>query len=114
MGFEITEKEFEQVNHSRCLDGKMSDDGKVSDDGKCEFKIGERVAMAKPASNERNELITLGFSLDLEKRMLKTIMWGVPFYVTVAWTFIETRRNKLEECKLSLWRRLLNISWLVV
>ena len=57
------------------------------------------------------ELLTKSFTLDLKKRIVKTVIWSTLLYGTKSWALRKDDiRRLLESCKMWLWRKILNIS----
>ena len=52
----------------------------LTDDGRCSCEIKSRIAMAIAAFNNRKNLYTSKFVLNLRKKLLKCYVWGTALY----------------------------------
>ena len=83
----------------------------MTQDGHCKEDIRSRIAGARNASLNRKELLTKSFSLDLKKRIVKTVIWNALLYGAESWALRRDDIRRLESCKMWLCRRILDISW---
>ena len=68
-----------QITHFNYL-GRL-----MTQDGHCKKDIRWIIARAKNAFPDKKELLTKSFSLDLTKRIVKTIIWSTLLYVAESW-----------------------------
>ena len=73
--------------------------------------IRSRMARTKNAFSNRKELLTKFFSLDLKKRIVKTVIWSTLLYGAESWALRRDDIQRLESSEMWLWRKILNISW---
>jgi len=67
--------------------------------------------MAKNAFNHRKELLRKSLNKDMQKRIIKAIIWSVAFYVAETWTNKEEDIWRLEAFEVWMWRKMEKISW---
>ena len=84
----------------------------VTSDGKCHKDIRKRIAMGKSAFNERSELLRGKLSLQLKKRMVKSLIWSVTLYASETWTLRKEDIKRLEAFEMWIWRRIERINWM--
>ena len=68
----------------------------ILDYGTCTADIKNRIAIEKNAFNKRRELLSKRMSKDLEKKVIKTIVWSVALYESETWIMIMYERDRLE------------------
>src|SRR6476469_6102584 len=81
----VEDQSVEQVSKFRYLGLLISEDGRCLDDVKT------RIGMSKDAFNKRKELLTRSISVDLRKRLIKTLVWPVVLYRCETWTMRKQR-----------------------
>ena len=84
----------------------------VTSDGKCHKDVRKRIAMGKNAFNKRSELLRGKLSLQLKKRMVKSLIWSVTLYASETWTLRKEDIKRLEAFEMWIWRRIERISWM--
>ena len=84
----------------------------VTSDGKCHKDIRKRIAMGKSAFNKRSELLRGKLSLQLKKRMVKSLIWSVTLYASETWTLRKEDIKRLEAFEMWIWRRIERINWM--
>jgi hypothetical protein len=52
----------------------------ITTDARCQKEIKRRIAMSKEAFSKRGELLSGSLSVELKKRMVKTLIWSVALY----------------------------------
>src|SRR6218665_719463 len=67
--------------------------------------------MAKNAFNHRKELLRKSLNKDMQKRIIKAIIWSVAFYVAETWTNKKEDIQRLEAFEMWVWRKMEKISW---
>ena len=72
----------------------------LHEEGRCTQEIKTRIAMAKCTFNSRRELLTKGLSLNLRKRMVKSLVWSVLLYGAETWTLCKEDIKSLEACEM--------------
>ena len=77
-------EQFSQVTHFNYLGGL------ITQDGYCKKDIRLRIAWAKNAFSNREELLTKVFSLDLRERVIKTVIWSTLLYGAKSWSLHTT------------------------
>jgi hypothetical protein len=126
-GMKINIKKTKTMKFSRTEGGKVSDiiDGKkleqvrqfcylgsmLTEDCRCHTDIKRRIAMAKEALTKKGELMRGTLSLDLKKRIIKTLIWSVVLYGSETWTLVKADIKRLEACEMWIWRKIMKISW---
>jgi len=50
-------------------------------------------------------------SIQLEKRIVKNVLWSLTLYATESWTMTQADRKRLEAVEMWIWRRMEKISW---
>ena len=98
-------QQLSQVTHFSYL-GSL-----ITQDRHCKKDIRWRIARAKNAFSNRKELLTKSFTLDLKKRIVKTVIWSTLLYGAESWALRKDDIRRLESCEMWLWRKILNISW---
>jgi hypothetical protein len=58
----------------------------ITNGARCTPEIKARTATAKAAFNNKKILFTIKLRLNLRKKLVKSFMWNVAFYVAQNWT----------------------------
>jgi len=101
----VNGKQVAEVQKFRYLGSWIAADGMCKEEVKC------RIGMAKEAFAKRRELMTKLLSLELKKKLVKTLVWSVLLYCCETWTLRTEERRRLEAFEMWVWRKLLKISW---
>jgi hypothetical protein len=83
----------------------------LTEDCRCHTDIKRRIAMAKEALTKKGELMRGTLSLDLKKRIIKTLIWSVVLYGFETWTLVKADIKRLEACEMWIWSKIMKISW---
>ena len=83
----------------------------ISKDKLCKKDVRSRIARAKNAFSNRKEFLTKFCTLDLNKRIVKIVIWSTLLYGAESWALRKDDIPRLESCEMWLWRKILNISW---
>ena len=67
----VDQKQLENVKCFKCLGNMLTEDGRCT----CETK--SRIAMAKAAFNNKNNLFTSKLDLNLRKRLVRCYVWSI-------------------------------------
>ena len=62
--------------------------------------------MAKDAFNRLQQLLRNSLDRNLQKRLIKPLVWGVMLYGSETWTLKKADIKRLESCEMWLWRRM--------
>ena len=68
--------------------------------------------MGKSAFNKRSELLRGKLSLQLKKRMVKSLIWSVTLYASETWTLRKEDIKRLEAFEMWILRRIGRINWM--
>ena len=103
----IDGERLEQVDRFRYL-GAL-----ITSDGRCETEIKTRIGtcMAKNAFNKRKELLSNSLNKDINKRIIKAIVWSVTLYAAETWTYRKEDIRRLEGFDMWVWRKMEKVSW---
>ena len=74
-------------------------------------EIHRRIALGKQAFMNKKKLFMGNLSTELEKRILKIVLWSVVLYASETWTMTQADRERLEAMEKWIWRRMEKISW---
>ncbi|KAI5739387.1 hypothetical protein M8J77_018683 [Diaphorina citri] len=98
---------IEEVKEFCYLGSKVTNNNKSSPD------IKVRIAPAKQAFQNKNQLLTSKhLSIDLRKRFIKTFVWSVMTYGSETWTIEKKDRARLEAAEMWMWRRMTKTRWI--
>ncbi|KAI5695438.1 hypothetical protein M8J77_005016 [Diaphorina citri] len=98
---------IEEVKEFCYLGSKVTNNNKSSPD------IKVRIALAKQAFQNKNQLLTSKhLSIDLRKRFIKTFVWSVMTYGSETWTIEKKDRARLEAAEMWMWRRMTKTRWI--
>ena len=67
--------------------------------------------MGKEAFTKRKELLKGGLNRDIQKRMVKALIWSVTLYETETWTMRKEDVKRIEAFEMWIWRRMESFSW---
>src|SRR6218665_1120894 len=67
--------------------------------------------MGKEAFTKRKELLKGGLNRDIEKRMVKALIWSVTLCGAKTWTMRKEDAKWIEAFEMWIWRRMESISW---
>ena len=67
-----------------------------------------RIGMAKDAFNKRRELMTKSFSVDVKKRLIKSLVWPVAMYASETWTMRNEEVDRIDAFEMWAWRSMEN------
>ena len=98
-------EQVEQVKQFKYLGTWLTEDSRSSVDVKC------RIALAKFAFTSRKELFTSRLQMPSKKRIIKTVVWPVLLYSCETWSLRKEEIQRLEVCKMWIWRRVTKTSW---
>ena len=85
----------------------------ISEDDRCLDDVKTRIGMAKDAfKNKRKELLTRSISVDLRKRLVKTLVWPIVLYGCKTWTMRKEEINRLNAFEMWMWKRMGKVSWM--
>src|SRR6267154_1575626 len=101
----VDRQRIEQVKKFKHLDSI------ITEEERSDVYVKSRIAMAKDAFNQRNDLLTRGLSRTLKKRMIKVLVGPVVLYGCETWTLLQDEINRLQALEMWLWRGLEKISW---
>ena len=84
----------------------------ITQDGRCETEVRMRIAMAKAAFREKQNLLCArNTSISLRKRIMKAYVWTVATYGAETWTLNKKEESQLEAFEMWCYRRMERISW---
>jgi len=66
--------------------------------------------LGKQAFMNKNKLFMGNFSMELKKRIVKSVLWSVVLYASETWSMTQADR-KLEPMEMWIQRRMEKISW---
>ena len=98
-------EEIEQVK-SFCYLGSM-----ITPDARCHSDIKRRIVLGKDAFMKRGELMRGELSKNLNKRLVKALIWSVVLYGSETWTMRKKDVKRLEAFEMWIWRRMEKVSW---
>ena len=81
------DEQVEQVSQFRYL-GSL-----ISEDGYCTKAIWSRTELVKKAFLKKKKLLTDNMNLELEKRIMKCLVWTVTLSVSETWTLTLTEED---------------------
>ena len=85
---------------------------RITSDGRATQEISYRLHQARVAFNKKSKIFeSSNISLDLRKRMLKTLVWSILLYGCETWCIGGSDYNKLEAFEMWCFRRMLRVSW---
>jgi hypothetical protein len=67
--------------------------------------------MAKAAFNKKRKFFTSTLDLELRKKLLNCIVWGIALYGAEPWTLRTVDQKHLESYEMWCWRRIEKSSW---
>jgi len=68
--------------------------------------------MMKKVFLEEKKLFTGKMNLELNKIIMKCLVWSVGLFAADTWTLTQTEGRRLETFEMWIWRRMEKISWL--
>ena len=67
--------------------------------------------MATDAFNKRKELLTRRMNNEVQKKIVKTVIWSVALYSAQTWSHRKEDIRRIEALEMWIWRRMERISW---
>ena len=84
----------------------------ATEDRKCDKEIKRRIGIARTAFESMVKILTSRkISIELRSRIAKCYNWSTLLKGTETWTLTKVTSDKLEAFEMSLYRRMLRISW---
>jgi hypothetical protein len=74
----------------------------LTEDGRCMCEIKSSIVMAKAAFNNKKNLFTSKFDLNLRKRLVRCYVWSIALYGAETWTLRATDQKHLESLEIIL------------
>ena len=82
----------------------------TSDSTMTEIKI--RLAIARSVTSDMMDVWkSKKLSLELKKRLVKSLVWSVALYGCESWTLRKEEERRIAEFEMWVWRRMLRVSW---
>ena len=60
---------------------------------------------------DRKRRFTSKMNLELQKRIMRCLIWSVALYAAETWTLVKVDVRRLEAFEMWIWRRMERISW---
>ena len=83
----------------------------IIEDGRRDAKIRSRIALAKAAFNNRQELLTNSMSRSVKKKIVETVVWSVLLCGSESWTMNCLVIQRIEAFEMWVLRRIKKVSW---
>ena len=72
----------------------------------------QRIKEAKVMFNNKKELLcSNNFSLEMEKKLIKSCVWSVALYGSETWTAGKNEETAINTFEIWRWRKMLKIKW---
>jgi len=75
----------------------------ITKDRRCSKEIQKRIAMAKETFNKKAELLRGKLSKDLNKQMVKVLVWSVALHASQTWTLRNDDIKRLKAFEMWMW-----------
>ena len=76
-------------------------------------EVKTRLAIARSVMSDMSDVWkSKKLSLELKKRLVKSLVWSVALYGCESWTLRKEEERKIEVFEMWVWRRMLRVSWI--